>query len=554
MTSRWHDWPVPPAPRPAPEAGRIIRAVLNHSLPHLNPPVADCAERVDQMRRGRYTFLNLTLELNSIDWNRRYASHLWNYHLHYFNQTLWGAHVIAAGGDESAFRYCRNSIESWIADARIGLSDGWDPYPLSLRAVNWIYASALIEDGYPDREFLDRWHSSLYRQLDFLSRHLEFHLLANHLLKNAKALVIGGLYFNQPRWLARGEALLWREFEEQVLADGGHYERSPSYHAQALADLLEGYALLRAFDRLPRRTEIESKLRAMAAFLEALSYPDGTLALFNDSVNSEESRPEPILESAGRICAYRRSGRPTEFRQTGYYLWASPDESEKMIVDAGPPSVPYNAAHAHCDLLSYELRLDGRPFIVDSGLHGYGGDPFREYCRSTRAHNTVMIEECEQSEVWGTFRMARRSRSIRAEAGGNDREWSFQGQYRPYAHRRLLHHRRIRRGADGAWHFEDRLIGDRARRAASFIHLHPEVQAETCGRRGLTIECRVGAIRAIIKPFAARSVKIVRGAESPIQGWYFPDFGRAEPSATICLEHLAANGDPFGYEIRWWRS
>ena len=29
-------------------------------------------------------------------------------------------------------------------------------------------------------------------------------------------------------------------------------------------------------------------------------------------------------------------------------------------------------------------------------MHGYDGDPYREYVRSTRAHNTVMISGGEQ--------------------------------------------------------------------------------------------------------------------------------------------------------------
>ncbi|MGH9850292.1 MAG: heparinase II/III domain-containing protein, partial [Blastocatellia bacterium] len=408
------------------------------------------------------------------------------------------------------------------------------------------------------RRFLAAWRASIYRQLDFLSRHLEFHLLANHLLKNVKALVIGGLFFGHERWLAAGERLLWREFEEQVLEDGGHYERSPMYHAQATVDFLECYALLGAFNRLPpNASEVESKLRLMAGFLEAMSYADGTLALFNDSANTEETRPRPVIETAKRVCGYGEKSFPREFRQTGYWLWVSADEREKIVVDAGPPSVAYNAAHAHCDLLSYELWLDGEPFIVDSGVHGYGGDRFREYCRSTRAHNTVMFDGREQSEVWGAFRMARRAALLSYEANSEEGLWRFSGayvpyhaQHRPYYTNPLIHGRQIKREANGDWIIADTMLYGMANRASSFIHLHPRVSARQTSRHSLPVECKRGDLTVLIEPFGVESCEIIAGAKSPLQGWYFPDFGVAQPSQTIRFDCRVKIGEAFGYRIR----
>src|SRR5262249_20851486 len=153
---------------------------------------------------------------------------------------------------------------------------------------------------------------------------------------------------------------------------------------------------------------------------------------------------------------------------------------ERIIVDAGAPSVEYNTAHAHCDLLSYELRLEGKPFVVDAGVHGYGGDRFREYCRSTRAHNTVMFDGREQSEVWSTFRMARRAEAVNAEARGDDRSWNFRGSFARYDGG-VIHERRIHRSADGDWIVADIARQGEVSKATSFIHLHPEIDASKAG-------------------------------------------------------------------------
>jgi len=551
LTSRWTEQNGK-APDVAAETIRIFRSVFEQSFAHLNGLLEQYDQRLVDLAQGRFTFLDRTLKLDPIDWNRRYESHLWNYQLHYFGFAVWCARAFVERGDEKAWRCCQSLIESWIEQARIGRSDGWNVYPTSLRVVNWIYAYAIVASSSDDRQFLERWRASIYRQLDFLSRHLELHLLANHLLKNVKALVVGGLFFNHEGWLAKGERLLWRELGEQVLGDGGHYERSPMYHAQALADFLEGYALLRAFNRIPRVEAIEMGLRAMARFLDVMTWPDGALALFNDSANTEETEPLPILDAAARIVGRDDERFVPAFPETGYYVWCSPDESEKIIVDAGPPAVDYNPAHAHCDLLSYELWLGGLPFIVDSGVHGYGGDRFREYCRSTRAHNTVMFDGREQSEVWGTFRMARRAELLGVEVNSDERRWSFWGSYSPYYDSRLVHERHIGREPAGDWVIADVAQSGDAERASSFIHLHPLVSVVSAQRSevgSLMVECRLGDLTALIEPFGVESCEIVVGAEAPIQGWYFPDFGVAQPSATIRFDCRVKVGEAFGYRI-----
>jgi len=534
------------------EVINMFRSVFKGLFVHLNAPLEEYEQRLAGLAENRFTFLNRTLTLDRIDWNQRYESHLWNYQLHYFNFAVPCARALVERDDQGAWQSCQSLIESWIEQARVGRSDGWDAYPTSIRVVNWIYAYTLVAGACDDQRFLERWRASIYWQLDFLSGHLEFQLLANHLLKNVKALALGGLFFNHRRWLAKGERLLWREFEEQVLPDGGHYERSPMYHAQAAADFLECYALLRAAGRVAREDEVKSKLRAMARFLDAMTCADGSPALFNDSAKAKETRPRPVIESATRIVGRNERPVPPVFPETGYYIWMSRGGEEKIVVDAGAPSVDYNMAHAHCDLLSYELWLDGKPFIVDSGVHGYGGDRFREYARSTRAHNTVMFDGREQSEVWGTFRMARRAELIGVEVTSDEDAWNFWGAYRPFYSRRLTHERSISRSTKGDWMIADVASGAEVARAQSFIHLHPQVSARMIDGESFAVECATESLVARIEPFGADGASVIEATEHPKrleQSWYFPDFGVAQPARTICFSFGVKNGKAFGYRI-----
>jgi hypothetical protein len=83
----------------------------------------------------------------------------------------------------------------------------------------------------------------------------------------------------------------------------------------------------------------------------------------------------------------------------------------------------------------------------------------------------------------------------------------------------------------------------------SFIHLHPEVSARQTSRLSLSVECKRGDLTVLIEPFGVESCEIVAGVKSPIQGWYFPDFGVAQPSATIRFGYRVRDGVAFGYKI-----
>jgi uncharacterized heparinase superfamily protein len=545
-----------------------FRRALTARFHHLNKPLGIYERELADLMEDRFTFLNRTIEIDPRNWNRRYGdNHLWSFHLHYFDYALRAARVFVERKDRKPMRQCQNYIERWIKQTGAGLSDGWEPYPTSLRIVNWIYVYVLIAEEYDDQVFLDRLRRSIFQQLDYLGHHMEYHLLGNHLLKNIKAMIIGNLFFGRKDRLSKWERLLWREFGEQVLEDGGHYERSPMYHAQALADLLECFELLRVFNRFPPSGDIVRGLCSMAKFLDAMSSPDGKLVLFNDAANTEETRPGEIIRTAVDACGYVPGPKIGNFKKTGYYVWASPFGKEKIYIDAGDPSVAYNMGHAHCDLLSYELWLGGKPFIVDPGVHGYGGDAFREYSRSTRAHNTVMFDDNEQLEIWGVFRVARRAKFLEAEAKCEDGKgtFNFWGKYRSYDRSLLgwsedgvVHRRHITHSSWGDWMVADIVLKGRIKKASSFIHLHPDWEVEVIDDK--SVLCSNGVRFVKIEGFEEEHVEddtdeeikvsLVKGGELPIQGWYFPDFGIARESYTIRFDYEVKPLDRFGYKIK----
>ncbi len=196
-------------------------------------------------------------------------------------------------------------MDHWIRHNPPGTPDAWEPYTVSLRIVNWI--KYFMSTAAPRAAVPLHWIESLGSQCAWLRRNIEYHLLANHLFKNAKALLFAGMYFEGPvadEWLQKGSGILIEQLEEQFLSDGGHYERSPMYHAIMLEDLLDLIALDRAIPKVISATALEAlthKVIPALAFLRDLTLPDGEIALFNDAAQGIAASTQSLFDYAARL-------------------------------------------------------------------------------------------------------------------------------------------------------------------------------------------------------------------------------------------------------------
>jgi hypothetical protein len=296
-----------------------------------------------------------------------------SFHAHYGEDVL--GHARARDAVEA-----RAAMTAWIAANPPRPGDAWHPYTTSTRAGNWIAALALV----PEAE-TSEIRESLWRQLLHLERNVEDDVLGNHVIRNARALALGGTSFSSARLAERAAAILARELPEQVLPDGGHYERSPVYHLVVLRDLLEVEAAVPG--AVPGDV-----LERMRRFAAALARPDGEPALFNDGT----------LDLAPQLELPAPADGLTIFPETGYAVWRR--EGLWLAFDCGSPSPAFLPAHAHADALSFQLWLGGKPVVIDPGMPTYEAGVERDWFRGTRAHSTVSIDGRDQFELWGAFR------------------------------------------------------------------------------------------------------------------------------------------------------
>ena len=355
------------------------------------------------LMEDRVTFLHESETIRwEGEWHVESRSHLWNFNLHYFEYLHPLAKAFIDTGDRTYLDKAAQMICGWIAanPADRG-GDGWSAYTISLRLTNWLGFLAAAGDAMDD-DFRRAMEDSMFAQYAHLSTHLEKDILGNHYFENLKALVLCALYFHDDAFLPTALANFRRECREQILPDGMHFELSPMYHKI----VLEG--LLRVAIALRENGMADENLENMANdMLDAALTMENGLArtpLFNDSGDNVAKSLDALLAAANRLnlIPERKKALP----DSGYYFLEQ--GNWKLIVDAGAAGPDYIPGHAHCDAMSFELFRDGQPVLVNCGTYAYQCAE-RHYFRSTEAHNTVQAAGVEQSEIWSTFRLARRS-------------------------------------------------------------------------------------------------------------------------------------------------
>ena len=418
------------------------------------------------------TFLNVS---GSVDWNDGSRDKLWLYNLHYFDD-------LTSRGFTERRLWHESLVHRWIAENPAGAGPGWTPYPTSLRIANWIKWVSAFEASPTNahREMLD----SLAMQVRWLATRLETHLLGNHLWANAKALLMAGVFFEGPeadQWRARGLDIVTAELDEQILSDGGHFERTPMYHAIILEDILDLVQVSELFPHAlaaPFVAKLRSTATRMLRWLRVMSHPDGLVSFFNDAAFGIAAPLAALEEYATSLATGidRSPLRPVEALPASGYVRLASDRAV-VLCDVAPVGPDYQPAHAHADTLSFEMSIDGRRMIVNSGTSTYAAGPERMRQRGTAAHSTVEIDNENSSDVWGAFRVARRARPFDVKSGTSGEGVWAEGAHDGYQHRpgRTIH-RRAWLLTPTALTVTDSVDGDCTRAVARFI-LHPDAAA-----------------------------------------------------------------------------
>jgi uncharacterized heparinase superfamily protein len=428
-----------------------------------------------------FTFLNETNSLKEVGWNNNISSKLWIYNLHYFECLL------QVNSSAVQFESQVKLIENWIENNPFGKGTGWEPYPTSLRIINWIKWHWLTA-GLSDKAKLSLWN-----QVRWLKNRPEYHLLGNHLFINAKALLFASAFFNlksNSKYFKTANSILKKELEEQFLEDGAHFELSPMYHSLAMEDLLDLISISKILPNNIPLQLIKKKYINGMYWLESMIYNNYELAHFNDCANGIApiySELEAYAKKLGIDGEIRADKKLNYYNASGFVVYK--DEKSHLIADFGKIGPDYLPGHAHADTLSFELAVNRERIVVNSGTSLYGSSIDRLVQRGTGAHSTIQIDMENSSEVWSGFRVARRAFPFNIQINTNtesDNEISFQASHNGYLrlNNKAIHTRKFNL-SNNTWNIEDEISGY-GNTFVSRFYLHPEIEVHK-NKKGLTL-------------------------------------------------------------------
>lgn len=407
----------------------------------------------DALMRDEVLLLHEEHKLHS-SWNEPAASHLWNYNLHYLEFLVPLAVKYKTTGDEKYKSKWLEIIHSWMENA--GAKDAYEPYTISLRIPNVLIGMELL--GIEDKEI----YSSLYNQYRHLQRNLEEALLANHYFENLKTIVISAVLFNEPDLYHKAFNLFLKQIDEQILPDGIHYERSLMYHKIILEDILRVYTVLKSSSHTLDADKLLETVRIMAVAISSLEQGFERTPLFNDAGNNVSKSTLSLLKVCERI-AGSIDNTKTEFPDSGYYRLDQGNYT--VLFDCGDIGPKYMGGHAHNDCLGFEMAAGGKVIFSNSGTGQYQGE-LRPFFRGTSAHNTLMVDDREQSELWGEHRAARRISKLRLKRTGE----ALIGQFQSYQGDRF---RRKMKWKQNTLEILDEVKSNGSHIARQFFHLAP---------------------------------------------------------------------------------
>lgn len=301
-------------------------------------------------------------------------------------------------GDRSYLDDMMDIIRQWISDNPL-LPDShrttynWRDMQVAWRSIHFSWCYYLGEKGLSAEE----------KKLitDSLEDHA--HILAtgfgqarlnefNHQSHGALAMLYLGVLFplleEAQELRQKALVILNHHLEHAFYDDGGNVEQMFGYYPFEAHLFRDAFLLCTANGIEPPPATL-ARLRSMVRYLTAVVRPDGTMPPVNDSYEMPAPTiTETINELLGTMALAERQGsvlfpdtQVAVMRQggdNGWYLLANP--------------APVIGSHAHAGRLGFELWHSGMPLMTESGCCNYDDPALVKWYRTTRAHNSVIID------------------------------------------------------------------------------------------------------------------------------------------------------------------
>lgn len=476
-------------------------------------------------------------------------------------------------GDEKYLRMVKKHLKDWIEKNPIGRGINWEStLEVAIRLISWCWLMFYFQK---QPEFFDDFFpvflKSVFEQAEFVYSNLT-DWGNNHVIGEAAGLYFAAQVFPEfkraRQWKTRARAILETEIR-QITTDGVSHENSICYHRF----VLDFYLLALRAGRTDFSDTVKNRIRGMLVSLDTCCRPDRKFPRLGDDDQSQgllfDSDPEAAyylaLGAGGQFFKTRflntrlipnliwllgtqfqeietfpeRAVTPACVRRGGYLIFRPEQtpESDFLIFDAGGMGLPPSFSHAHSDRLNFELLLQGIPIFEDSGTFTYNGAAdWRNFFRSTRAHNTLSIDQTDQAQSAGTFRWSQPPQTESPRFAQNSLATVLTGACisapgHPAAgkkHRRLILHL-----PPGQCLLVDLVAPARDSQVSYFFQLAPECQLIRQDESGYLLRHSARSFHLDLKNTTGVRHEIHFGSENFQGGWFAPAYGVRQPRPTL---------------------
>lgn len=363
-------------------------------------------EEFNDIKNGNIKIFNITKEfghLRNIDWNANLEvegdHQLWRLTNCYMDFLV----PIIISDEFETQLLAIDVINSFNNQCKINSSTAfkysWHPYASSKRIINLAIALQIaINNKTIKNEVYEVVSDFLRLNIAFLQLNIELDLGNNHIERNLAALCIYySLADTIPNEILKTiDREIYNIVKMTILDDGTMIERSAMYQAMSVFSL----KIYNCTNFLSPKTKllVEQMLPKAEHALMFLTHPDGDIALFNDSWQSECPKPSEILNTVKfpQVSILKNAGF-ARIEHKGIFV----------LLDAGPIGPSWNPGHGHSDFLSLELDVNGKRLFVDAGTSQYSSTNRRYYEKRMTGHNGPRYEDFEPIEYLSCFRVGR---------------------------------------------------------------------------------------------------------------------------------------------------
>lgn len=391
----------------------------------------------------------------------------------------------------------------------------------------------------------------------------------NHYLSDLVGLVYLGVMFPEfkeaEKWRDFGIKGLIDEMAKQVYSDGVVYEGSINYH-RLVTEFFLSSTLLCFRNGINFPQWYMKKLEKMIEFVMYYTKPDGIspqigdnddgrlhilsdygdwdrhdhryllsigAALFGNPAFKQATDKfheeafwllgEEGLSKRNSLPAMREGASSKDFSPSGFYIMRK--DELYIMVDCVSNDLKAPSGHRHNSRLSFELFAHDKSFIIDPGGYTYTGDKeMRNLFRSTRYHNTVVIDDKEQNEFdeAGLFEMAYQAKvkvnhwEVKKEYDLLDVEHNgYERLKYPVTHQRQIFFDKV----NGCWIVRDILSGKGRHQVALYFHFAP-MELELEHDYPLAVKTRTEGSNIVIIPLEKQGISV-----EIIDGWVSYRYG-----------------------------